>query len=191
MVLLYNICIDFEIRGYVMESRQLVVVSEVDNLEFLKLHGFSPVEFYTDVNMFKKKSIFFNNAIVLFITQGNCYFSRKQLLDLYNHMVSRAEDDSDTGVYDALLLSDTVIPTCKDYLYYEDYPLAVTRYGGRFAKSKALDLLKMLEYDASPTTVRYLKDSDYGFNDSALELVRSPREQEEELISKIKIPDIV
>ena len=157
------------------EKHKLVIVSEVNNLEFLRYHGFYPAEFYTDIEIFRKKAIFFNNVTVLFLTQGSCFFSRKQLLAVYDQMIARAEDENDTGVYDAILLSDTIIPTCKDYLRYTDFPMDAVRYSGRHAESR--------------TTVTFLKDADYGFSESALAGVRTDRGKEIELIARIKVPD--
>ena len=171
------------------DKPKLVIVSEVNNLEFLRYHGFYPSEYYTDLDIFRKKAIFFDNVVVMFLTQGSCYFSRKQLLATYDQMIARAEDENDMGIYDAILLSDTVIPTCKDYLKYEDYPMEAVRYSGRHAKSKKEDVLQLLDCVDSYTTTQYLKDADYGFSESALEGVRMDRQKEIELISCIKVPD--
>lgn len=171
------------------EKHKLVIVSEVNNLDFLRYHGFYPAEFYTDIEIFRKKAIFFNNVTVLFLTQGSCFFSRKQLLAVYDQMIARAEDENDTGVYDAILLSDTIIPTCKDYLRYTDFPMDAVRYSGRHAKSKSEDVIKLLDCEESRTTVTFLKDADYGFSESALAGVRTDRGKEIELIARIKVPD--
>lgn len=171
------------------DKPNLVIVSEVNNLEFLRYHGFFPSEYYTDLEIFRKKAIFFNNVVVLFLTQGSCYFSRKQLLATYDQMVARAEDENDTGIFDAILLSDTIIPTCKDYLRYEDYPMTAIRYNGRHAKSKPEDVIQLLDCNPSGVTIQYLKDADYGFSESALEGVRVDRSKEIELMSRIQVPD--
>lgn len=171
------------------DKHKLVIVSETNNLEFLRYHGFYPAEFYTDIEIFRKKSIFFNDVVVLFLTQGNCYFSRKFLLSVYDEIASRAADENDIGIYDAILLSDTVVPTCKDYLRYEDYPMTAVRYSGRTIKSKSFDVVGLLDCEESISTLKFLKDADYGFDSEALQRVREPRDKELELISRIKVPD--
>lgn len=169
----------------------LVVVAETDVLLFLRYYGIYPKEFYTDLEIFRKQSVFFDNVVVLFLTVGCSVFSRRSLMSIYSQMLDRANDETDTGIYDVIILSDTTLTGCKDYLKYDDHPLTVVRYSGSRAKSKPELLKDILEYEQAQQTVMFLKDADYGFSKEALDGVRVDRSTELELIKQIKVPDIV
>lgn len=165
---------------------KVIVLSETNCIDFLRANGFEPAEFYTDVDLFTKKAIFFNDVIVVVLFAGACSFSMRKMHDICKNLHERAISD-DNGVSDLLLISDSIMSNWDDYFLYRDNPLKCVRYSRYKATSGLFDLTS-LKYDKSPTTDVFLTDADYGYNEKALEEVRDIDTQEEELIKLIKVP---
>lgn len=165
---------------------KVVVLSETNCIKYLRAHGFYPAEFYTDLELFRKRSVFFNDVIVVLIFAGTCIFPRKKMEEIRVLMENRADSD-DKSIVDLIVISQTVLPYCKDYFVYEDTPLLCIRYNGTKKVSNVFNICK-LEYEQANRTITFLSDQDYGFSPTALANVRNRDEDEETLKSLIKIP---
>lgn len=166
---------------------KVVVLSEFNCINYLRAKGFEPVEFYTDLEEFKERSIFFNDVIVVMILSGACTFPRNRVIELQDTLSQRAITDNDKGVADFIVLSDAILPHCKDYFLYRDNPMNCIRYSGWRVTSNTFHLTDLV-YEKSKTTTIYLTDRDYGYNPNALDGVRAVDKSEKELISLIKVP---
>lgn len=165
---------------------KLVVLSEINCLGYLRAHGLCPDEFYTDIELFRTRSMFFNDVIVMVLYAGSCIFSKRKVEDLTKTLHERAISD-DAGVADLIIVSDSVLPHCKDYFLYQNNPLNCVRYSG-WKPTSGLFNLTNLDYDKSEVTKTYLVDSDYGINEDALKAVRNVDQSEQDLIALIKVP---
>lgn len=165
---------------------KVVVLSEIDCLGYLRAHGFYPSEFYTDIELFRTRSMFFNDVIVMVLYAGSCIFSKKKVEDLTKTLHERAISD-ETGISDLIIVSDSILAHCDDYFLYQNNPLTCVRYSGWKPTSGLFNLVN-LDYDKSPETTTYLLDSNYGIDEAALSAVRKVDKAEQELISLIRVP---
>lgn len=165
---------------------KLVILAENNCIKYLREHGLYPSEFYTDVEMFKERSMFFNDVTVLMLFSGSDVFSHKQADELIRLLDDRALS-LDKAVSDLIILSNTVMPNCKDYFLYQNTPFSCVRYSKAKPTSGTFDLHE-LQYEHAKTTVTYMRDADYGFAPDALERVRQNAHADDDILSLIRIP---
>lgn len=168
---------------------KVVVLSEINCIKYLRAHGFQPDEFYTDIELFRTRSVFFNDVIVVVLYAGSCIFSKRKMDELTKTLNERAMSE-DTGIADLIIVSDSILPHCNDYFLYQNSPLSCVRYSGWKPKSGLFNLVN-LSYEKSEVTTAYLIDANYGVDEEALRRVREVDKAEQELISLITVPVFV
>ena len=104
-------------------SKELIVVAERDISSSLKALGIKPKEFYTDFDLFYKKSVYFHDSIVVVIFTGTHGFSKKRVIDLLDEMNPSLTRNN----VKVVVMSDTILSGCSDYYYYEGLPVEFTR----------------------------------------------------------------
>ena len=167
---------------------RVIVLSEINCLDYLKFIGITPDEFYTDYNLFKKKAFTFRDATVICIFAGTCRFSKRVVLETMTAIEKRSVEDS----LRVLILSDTLLPQCPDYFVYSNSVGTCIEYSGTKAISKQKNLKGEIGYKpAYILTDIFLDGNDLGLNYKALEKVREKVEYEEQLRKQIKVPKLV
>lgn len=166
---------------------KVVVLSETNCIGYLRAHGFYPAEFYTDLEIFKTRSIFFNDVIVMLIYAGTCIFPKRKMEEVQKLLEDRVKV-KDGGIVDLIVVSNTILPYCEDYLYYEDTPMECVRYSGE-KKTSGVFPIRSLDYEQASTTITFLANQNYGFAPEALKNVREKSAEEEKLRSLIKAPN--
>lgn len=166
---------------------KVVVLSETNCIGYLRAHGFYPAEFYTDLELFKSRSIFFNDVIVVLIYAGTCIFPKRKMEEVRVLLEDRVKI-KESGIVDLIVISNTVLPYCDDYLRYEDTPMECIRYSGE-RKTSGIFHIRTLDYEQASTTITFLANQDYGFAPEALKNVRIENEEERKLKSLIKVPN--
>lgn len=97
----------------------LVVLSEIDCLDYIRAKGVHPAEFYTDIEAFKNNAVLFQDATILVIFAGNCRFNKKHTVKLVKDLMKRSESKSDRSIAHIYVVSDLTIAGLKSYYKYE------------------------------------------------------------------------
>lgn len=96
----------------------LVVLAEINCLDYLKTHKVYPDKFYTDPAKFKHNAIGFQDATILIIFAGGCRFRKKHIIEMAKNLSKRADDKNDKGITGVYVLSDYSLPTLNHYYMY-------------------------------------------------------------------------
>lgn len=168
---------------------KLIVLSDRDIVGYLSAHGIYPAEFYTDMELFREKSIFFDDSCVLFISFLSGRFSQKVSRELLKTLMSRAEDKEDKGIVKVLYLSIAPPNEFEDYYIFDGSlnNLREVRNGRGQGLTTISKLLDNCSYNIKNTEV-YLSDIDYGVNLEALAKVRSASENKDPILDLVRIP---
>lgn len=171
---------------------KLIVLSEIDCIDFLRRKEIYPSEYYTSFEDLKNRVSFLQDAIIVCILAGTCSFSKRHILEFCMMLQKRAENEFDNGVKEVYILTDTVLPNCKSYYLYRDIPLSFTHYKGWSKKKENLDVWGSLEYDKCSADNCLCFYSDYDKQDSTktLKSINQRFSELDELIDLIKIPQI-
>lgn len=154
--------------------KKLVILSERNILNYLKGLDIRPYSFYTDFNLFKTKSQYLMNSVVLVIFSGACNFSVKQVCDCIKDLKARANKVADNGVLDVVTISDFKISSLNDYYIFDSDITQLTRYNGKELyiskdstimqhlkiKPEHVNLLDRLDYDKSDEVKEIFLDID-------------------------------
>lgn len=100
----------------------LVVLSEINCLDFLQSNGVYPDEFYTDFEMFRNKSILKTDMQVMIIFAGCCHFNKRRVCEFITQLKARAESKTDSGVSEVCVISDSFLPNIDNYYKYYYFP---------------------------------------------------------------------
>ncbi|MDR0917956.1 MAG: hypothetical protein LBM93_01695, partial [Oscillospiraceae bacterium] len=73
-----------------LENAKLIILSEFNNYKYFLKQGIKPESFYTDLELFRKQSAFFNKVRILVVFGGVCNFSRKNVLKVIEALIERA-----------------------------------------------------------------------------------------------------
>lgn len=168
---------------------KLIVLSDRDILGYLSGHGIYPAEFYTDLEVFKERSIFFEDSCILYISFLSGRFSQKMLKETLSNLMVRAEDAEDKGVVRVLLFSMIPFRDFEDYYLFEN-DLRVLRVMSDGKEKGTTTLVKLLTgcvYNIKNTEV-YLSEVDYGINREALSKVRTASENKDPMLDLVRIP---
>lgn len=166
---------------------RLIILSEVNNLKYFLAHGVVPSEFYTDLEAFSRRSVYFRGVTVLCVFQGTCNFSKKGVVEMCEGLRTQLKE---TGG-EVHIISDTYLPLCTDYYRYKKTPMVLVHYNKWKADSKVKRLQQTVSFENAGKTTTYLREQDYGVSSSALEKIRSVNPVEKDLIALIRRPDIV
>ena len=147
---------------------KLVVLSETNNLDYLRSHGICPSQFFTDIKMFEKASPYFHNVKVCCILSGSCSFSRRKLNELFNFMQERIVDSESKSIEELLIFSDTDVFKGEYYRHAGNLG-CVTLMKGKKVIKQGINPWKTFEFEPSKDTVMYLRDEHKGQISSALE----------------------
>lgn len=169
---------------------KLIVLSETNNLDYLRKHGIYPSQFYTDIKAFEKMSSFFNNVKVCCILSGSCSFSRRKLNELLSFMKERIEDSESKSIEELLIFSDTDTFDSEFYRHAGNLG-CVTQMKGKKVLKQGINPWKDFKYEPAKETVTYLRDEHKGYISTALESfhnrVNSKKTELEDVIQRPKI----
>lgn len=96
----------------------LVVLAEVDCLDYLQNLGVYPDAFYTDFKAFKSDTVMFDEVDVLIIFVGACQFNRQAVLSFSTSLRHRVEDELADSIRSVEVLTDLTLPKEIEYPYY-------------------------------------------------------------------------
>lgn len=163
-------------------GKELIVVAERNVLPSLKALGIRPKEFYTDFDLFCKKSVYFHDSIVVVLFTGTHGFSKKRVIDQLDEMKPNLTQSN----IKVVVMSDTILSGCSEYYYYEGLPVEFVRMIKKKTANKngtVVDIWGTLGYTPSEKTKVFLKDS------NADELLKSvPSQEDDALRHRIQIP---
>lgn len=169
---------------------KLIILSETNNLDYLRKHGIYPSQFYTDIKVFEKMSSFFNNVKVCCILSGSCSFSRRKLNELLKFMRERIEDTESRSIDSLLIFSDTDVFDSEYYRHSGNLG-CVTQMVGKKVIKTCVNPWSGFEYEPCKDTVTYLRDEHKGCVQSALDSfhnhVNVKRTELEDVIQRPKI----
>ena len=171
----------------------LVVLSEIDCLNYLQNQGIYPDEYYTDFELFKNHCASFRDATLLFILAGSCKFNKRHTTDFIKAQYKRKENEKDTGIVNVVVVTDSMIPTLNLYFKFEDNLDVVYKCNG-WKKSKfSTDIWSKIDKVQTKTrheVALYLSDYDKGISDKFKEKYKSYESKEMDLIPLIKKPNV-
>lgn len=144
-----------------LDAPKLVVLSETNNIEYLRKHGIYPSKFFTDIKAFEKMASFFHNVKVCCILTGSCSFSRRKLNELFNFMQERIDDEESNSIKELLIFSDTDVFDREFYRYTNSIG-CVNKMKGRKVLKQDINPWKTLEYMPCKSTDVYLRDEHVG-----------------------------
>ena len=171
----------------------LVVLAEIDCLDYLQSQGIMPDEYYTDYEVFKQRCASFKNATELIILAGSCQFNKRHTTEFIKAQVKRQNNPNDKGISNVIVLTDYMIPTLELYYKFDDNLDEVYKCSGWKKAKTPTDIWGVV--DESQTKVKheiamYLSDFDQGNAEKAREKSKSYYSKEEELIRLIQQPDV-
>lgn len=169
---------------------KLVVLSEINNLDYLRKHGIYPSQFFTDIKAFEKMSSFFHNVKVCCILSGSCSFSRRKLGELFNFCQERIDDSESKSIEELIIFSDTDVFK-REYYRHSGNLGCVDLMDGKKTIKQGINPWKTFQFEPSLETVEYLREEHRGQIQSALESyhnrVNTRRSEIEDVIQRPKI----
>lgn len=167
----------------------LVILSEIDCLDYIRAKGVYPAEFYTDIEAFKNNAVSFQNATILVIFAGNCRFNKKHTIKLVKDLMKRSENKGDNGIAHIYVVSDLTIAGLKSYYKYEGSIDTVTiMHGWDAVKSDVNIWLKLKNNECDTKT--YYSAYDRGDITGALSEFEDRYRGEDSYRDLIQVPDV-
>lgn len=145
---------------------KLVVLSEVNCIEYLRKHGVYPSQFYTDIQTFENMASFFTDVKVVCIISGNSLFSKGKQHEVFKFLDERMQDGASTSISGYYVLSDVQIEG-RPYYKYDKNLSNVSLVSGRKV-TPVPDFWKKLDCVPSKTAL-YLCARDTGNLQPAME----------------------
>lgn len=122
-------------------ERKLIVLAEINCLDYLNSEGIYPNEFYTDPMIFRNRTFLFENVDIIIIFAGSCRFHTRHILDIASNLFSRRDNEKDDGVRSVTVLSDKEMPAFYRYYKYTTKITELQEYNKRTLKKKNSDVL--------------------------------------------------
>jgi hypothetical protein len=167
----------------------LAILSEINCLSVLNNKGVYPDEFYTDIEKFKKNTIFFTDATIIVIFAGNCHFNKKHTIELIKNLMKRADTASDKGISHVYVISDMTIAGLRSYYKYEGNIDTVSIMHGWSAVKNDVDIWKKLQNEPKKAK-EFLSSYDEGVATDAFNRHNARYSKEDEYIKLIVVPDV-
>lgn len=168
----------------------LNVLSEINCLELLESKGIYPDSFYTDFELFKKKSTSFKDADVVIFKLGTCSFSGGQIIEFVNLLRKRVQNEKDKGIKSVTLVSDIEMPVVGEYYRCDEHFTEFEKYNGKKLDKKGIDFITMLDdmQDKEDNVIQtFYSDFDKGNSEPIREsILNKEPSSEDELIRLIK-----
>lgn len=167
----------------------LAILSEIDCLSVLQSKGVYPDEFYTDLEKFKKNTVFFKDATIIVIFAGNCQFNKKHTIELIKGLLKRASTKRDLGVSHVYVVSDMTIASLKSYYKYEGNIDTVNIMHGWNCIVSGVDIWCKLRNE--PKDAKVFHSPYYsGIVTEAIDRYNARYSKEDEYIKLIKVPNL-
>lgn len=125
----------------------LVVLSELDCLEYLQKRNIFPDQFYTDVNQFKNRVAVMSDVDVICILTGAERFNKRVVISIMKSLHQRL-DSKYAKINSLTVLSDVVLPTLGEYYLYSNIPENAVKMNGWNKKGSTVNPLK--QYEGKP-----------------------------------------
>lgn len=167
----------------------LIVLSEINCVDYLKSLGIKPKEVYLSFDKFKNAAYYFDDVVVVCILAGTCKFSKRVLAEYLGNVRERGKDEEDKGVLHGYIFSDSVLSRCPHYYLFEGAPIKGRLYRYERKSSNALeDLWSKIEYTPSETT-EIIDDTDVLYN-QAKSRFSNAMGVDKDLMNLIQVPEI-
>ena len=172
----------------------LAVLSEIHCLDYLNERGIFPDEYFTDFELFKNRSVSYQDATLVIILAGVCHFSRRHTVEFIKQQYKRKENKDDKGIRDVFVLTDAYIPNLDLYYKFQDNLDEFQKINGMSLLSTAkIDIWTIIDdyqTEGEHKTSVYLSDYDVGSSDEIVDKIKNTSSSEDELIRLIKCPDV-
>lgn len=162
----------------------LMVLSEINCLNFLNAKNVYPDEFYTDFELFKHKVMVMQGVDVIVIFAGSCNFGKRILQEFINILYKRAKDETDGGIRSVCTITDTVLPKIDKYYMYNARPDKFYECSGWKKGNVLVDVWSDYVSDYVETKV-FLEHKDLS---SVGEAIDAMKDEDDELLEIIKVP---
>lgn len=106
----------------------LVVFAERDITQWLARRGITPCRYYLSLQRFKEELNEIENSVIMIIFSGTCRLSKRYVVSLADEIRSGIEDGTYNNVKEVIVLSDTFLPSCRDYYKYSGSPKTFLHY---------------------------------------------------------------
>lgn len=167
----------------------LAVLAEINCLETLQQKGVYPDEFYTDIEVFKNRTIFMKDTTVLVIFAGSCQFNKRYTLEFLKTLMHRAEAEQDSGIKKVYIVSDMTLAGIRSYYKYQgNLDLVDIMHGWKCAK-QGVNIWPKLATGERKTT-SYLSAYDAGNVDAVIAKCQEEAKDVDEYSKVIKVPNI-
>lgn len=167
----------------------LVVLSEIDCRATLTDKHVYPHEFYTDLEVFKNRTVFMRDAIVLVIFAGNCRFNKRHTLEFIKTLMRRAETERDSGIKKVYIVSDMTLAGIRSYYRYTgNLDLVDIMHGWQCVKPD-VDIWRKLATEERETTC-YLSVLDSGDVEPLIEQYKGETHTPDEYAKLVQVPDL-
>lgn len=171
----------------------LAVLSEIHCLEYLQERGIFPDEYFTDFEEFKNRCVSYRDATIVIILAGICHFSRRHIVELIKLQYKRMENDSDKGIQNVYVLTDSLISNLESYYKFSDNMEIFDKYSKTRKVESKIDVWELIDdaqnHEAHEIRM-YLSKFDTGETGDIIEMIKSKFSSEDELIRLIKIPNV-
>ncbi len=145
----------------------LVILSDMDNLQWLNKHEIYPDMFYTDFSTFKKQMILFKSAtvVVMHITLNKIL--RTMIQSIIAELIERVNDPEDTGIERLYILTSYKTDSFpnQNYYYMHNDPTSVSlmRNEKVLKDLNFVDLLDEIQTEGEHTQTSHLYESTQEF----------------------------
>lgn len=106
----------------------LIVLSERNILDWLNNKGIKPHSFYTDLQAFKDDINTVENSVIMCIFSGTCKLSKRYVVSLLKEIEELRDSGEYANIKDVVILSDTFLPSCRNYYKYIGKPQDFLHY---------------------------------------------------------------
>lgn len=162
----------------------LMILSEINCLDYLRSRDVYPDEFFTDLSLFKHRIVMNTDVDVLIIFAGSCSFGKRVVQEYVNELNKRMKDETDKGIKSICVLSDTVLPSLDNYYKYTRRPDSCSKCSHWNISKGVVDILGKYKCAEKNTEV-YLCDSDMS---NTGDILLASRDKDDELLSIIQVP---
>lgn len=163
----------------------LLVLSEIECLDYLNSVDVYPDIFFTDFKMFKNMVVGTENADIVILLAGTCRFSKRLISELATQLMNRAKSETDGGIRSVCVMSDTDLRSIPLYYKYDGRPFSFLPVENGKIKKTPVDLWSRYKSEPKETTVYLVRSA---LNELA-ENIQKRHDKDDDLLEVIQTPE--
>ena len=164
----------------------LLVLSEIECLDYLNSVDVYPDIYFTDFKMFKNMVVGTDGADIVILLAGTCRFSKRIISELATQLMNRADSETDGGIRSVCVMSDTDLRSVPLYYKYYGRPYSFIPIENGKPKKTPVDLWSRYTSAPKESTVYLVSDDTSQLADT----IKKRHNKDDELLEVIQTPEM-